>query len=244
MKSAFLGLLLVLAFGRADAAVFGLLLLPTSLAPAFYVATAAGGGSDTNDGLAATVGGGHGPFATLGKCQTAMQASGTNKTCYVRGGTYTSLPSVAVGTYTAALHLTSSDNGETWSYYPADGGPAGGNPATFDGGSTVTNPGVMGTETCAAFYNCTPSAGSQDCSGGIWIGLRIDGGSNITLTGFELRNFLRGGIDSVYIAMRAPVGMQRFAPRIGAHGSMSSGRMRARRAEGSGQGHDELYPQR
>ncbi len=57
--------------------------------------------------------------------------------------------------------------------------------------------------------------------------------------------FLRGGIDSVYIAGGAPIGMQRFAPRIAAHGPMSTGRMRARPAEGSGRpAQDELYPQR
>jgi hypothetical protein len=56
--------------------------------------------------------------------------------------------------------------------------------------------------------------------------------------------FLRGGIDSVYVAGGAPVGLQRFAPRIAAHGPMSTARMRARPAEASGQPvQDELYPQ-
>jgi hypothetical protein len=45
--------------------------------------------------------------------------------------------------------------------------------------------------------------------------------------------FLRGGIDSVYISTDAPVGLQRFAPRIPAHGSISSARMRARPNEAS-----------
>lgn len=68
----------------------------------FYVATAAGGGSDSNSGTFAA------PFATLGKCQTAMQASGTIKTCYVRAGTYT------IG---ATFSLSSN---ETFSGYPLD----------------------------------------------------------------------------------------------------------------------------
>jgi Domain of unknown function (DUF4188) len=57
--------------------------------------------------------------------------------------------------------------------------------------------------------------------------------------------FLRGGIDSVYVAADVPIGMQRFAPRIPAHGSMSSARMRARPGEESDQGkQNELYPER
>ena len=57
--------------------------------------------------------------------------------------------------------------------------------------------------------------------------------------------FLRGGIDSVYVAADVPIGMQRFAPRIPAHGSMSSARMRAHPGEESDQGkQNELYPQR
>ena len=46
------------------------------------------------------------------------------------------------------------------------------------------------------------------------------------------------------VAGGAPVGLQRFAPRIAAHGPMSTARMRARPAEASGQPvQDELYPQ-
>ena len=53
----------------------------------FYVSTT---GSDSNDGLAATAGGGHGPFATLGKAQSAMQNSSTIKTAYLEAGTWNS----------------------------------------------------------------------------------------------------------------------------------------------------------
>ncbi len=57
--------------------------------------------------------------------------------------------------------------------------------------------------------------------------------------------FLRGGIDSVYIAADAPIGLQRFAPRIGAHGAMSTGRMRAQAGnESKAEAPDDLYPQR
>lgn len=69
----------------------------------FYVAT---NGNDSNGGTLAA------PFATLGRCQTAMRNSGI-KTCYLRAGTYT-LPSTG-------LVLTNVDNNETWSYYSPDG---------------------------------------------------------------------------------------------------------------------------
>lgn len=68
---------------------------------AYYVATT---GSDSNPGTLAS------PFLTLGKCQSAMQG-GSVKTCYIRSGTYA---------MSAELHLTSSDNGETWAGYPGD----------------------------------------------------------------------------------------------------------------------------
>jgi hypothetical protein len=55
--------------------------------------------------------------------------------------------------------------------------------------------------------------------------------------------FLKGGIDAVYVATDAPVGMQRFAPRVGAHGAMSTARMRARHGDVGG-ATPELYPDR
>jgi hypothetical protein len=84
-------------------------------ATAYYVATT---GNDSNPGTLSQ------PFATLGKCQTAMQG-GSTKTCYVRAGTYTptgvSTSGCSAG-LTAVLYLTTpADDGETWSYYPADG---------------------------------------------------------------------------------------------------------------------------
>jgi hypothetical protein len=108
-----------LSFGAAHAA-----------GPAFYVAT---NGSDSNAGTLAA------PFATLGKCQTAMQNSSTIKTCYIRAGTYNLTNAgndrCGLGNGGAAINLGSSDAGETWSFYPPDGY----NNAILDGGATIVN---------------------------------------------------------------------------------------------------------
>jgi hypothetical protein len=82
---------------------------------AFYVSPS---GSDGNDGSLAA------PFATLEHAQSAMQASSTRKTAYLRAGTYAR---------TATLNFGSADDGETWSYYPPDGVDS----AVLDGGGTV-----------------------------------------------------------------------------------------------------------
>src|SRR5260370_27008210 len=101
-------------------------------ADAFYVAT---NGSDNNPGTFAQ------PFATLGKAQTAMQASATKKTTYVRGGTYK--PATTGGNCLwgdasgSSIGLSSADDGETWSYYPPDGYGSG----ILDGQSTTGNSG-------------------------------------------------------------------------------------------------------
>jgi len=114
---------------------------PSANVPAFFVATT---GNDSNAGTLAA------PFATLGKCQTAMQGSGTTKTCYIRAGTYT--PASAGTACTSqgdALDLTSSDNGETWSYYPPDGYGT----AIINGGA-VANTG-LGVGLCSSATNLT-----------------------------------------------------------------------------------------
>jgi hypothetical protein len=139
----------------------------TLLSPAFYVAT---NGSDSYDGLAPTAGGGHGPFATLAKAQSAMRASGTIETTYIRAGTYAPTrvaPASGFPTLTTYLYLTSTDNGETWAYYPPDGV----NSAVFNGGSTVA---------------CSSSGTTY----GFW----IDGGENITINGLEFTTFSGAGI--------------------------------------------------
>ncbi len=132
--------------------------------PGFYVATT---GSDSNSGSLAS------PFATLGKCQTAMRG-GSTKTCYLRAGTYT--PSSAgsgccfVTGSSAAVHLTSSDNGETWKLYPSD--PVGS--AIIDGQSTTGNSGSVGNGLTAAFWG--------------------DGASNVTIDGLVLTRFNLDGV--------------------------------------------------
>jgi hypothetical protein len=100
------------------------------LLSAFYVATS---GSDSNLGTFAA------PFATLGKCQAAMQG-GTVKICFIRKGSY-ALPTISAcdGTNTCGLNLTSADSNETWSYYLPDGVDS----ADFTGGSTGTGTGLF-----------------------------------------------------------------------------------------------------
>jgi hypothetical protein len=100
--------------------------------PAFYVAT---NGSDSNAGTLVA------PFATLGKCQTAMQNSSTIKTCFLRAGTYSLTASsdlCGIG-QNEALALGTSDAGETWAVYPPDGIGA----AIIDGGSSGSQTGVQ-----------------------------------------------------------------------------------------------------
>jgi hypothetical protein len=150
--------------------IAALLLLPTRLtaqSSAFYVAT---NGSDSNPGTLIQ------PFATLGKCQSAMWSSST-KTCYLRGGTYSNLPKVKLNAASAPtqalLMLTSADNGTTWQYYPSDGY----NTAIFNGANTATGPAAMCQNTAYADY-----------------GIYIEGGSHITINGLSFQNFTFGGV--------------------------------------------------
>lgn len=75
-------------------------------------------GNDRNNGMSATT-----PFATLEKAQDAVRR-GRKKVVCLRGGMYDRKD---------RLTLTSSDNGETWQYYPPDGI----NSAVLDGGNRV-----------------------------------------------------------------------------------------------------------
>src|SRR6516164_11216929 len=60
-----------------------------------YVATAGGGGSDSNDGQSATVGGGHGPWLTLAHANAAVPSAGW---CInVQNGSYATGVSVTHG---------------------------------------------------------------------------------------------------------------------------------------------------
>jgi len=97
------------------------------LGAAYYMAT---NGSDSNDGLAPATGNGHGPFLTIGKCQTAMQSS-TIKTCFIRAGTYT------------LSAVWNPGAGQTYWGYPGD--PANSATIATNGGNNFN---------CAASGNC------------------------------------------------------------------------------------------
>lgn len=115
--------------GANSVAISGLIYAPGT---AYCVAQS--GGNDSSSGLC-----GSASFATLTKCQSAMQG-GSNKTCFLQTGTYTGLGTSGWTTNTgqgrtAYITLSSSDNGEVWAAYP-------GQTVTVDGGSTANGNGV------------------------------------------------------------------------------------------------------
>ncbi len=144
----------------------------TTLMPAFYVAP---NGSDSNPGTLAA------PFATLGKCQAAMQANGTIKACYLRAGTYTLPPSGLVLTGPA-------DNGETWSYYPPDGvntpilSGASLSPNTFSINTSAINVTFTGLAFMGNNYIVVFSQGDNTN----WINNLIDGGGTNPWYGLDI----------------------------------------------------------
>jgi Right handed beta helix region len=103
--------------------------MPVKIVPAFYVSTT---GNDSNAGTVSA------PFLTLGKAQSAMQASSSIKTTYIRAGSYT-LPTLDCGSSSCGLSLGTADDGETWSYYPPDGVDS----ADFSGGGTSSGGGLV-----------------------------------------------------------------------------------------------------
>jgi hypothetical protein len=133
---------------------------------AFYVATS---GDDSNPGTLAK------PFATLAKAQKAMQASTTNKTTYVRAGTYQ--PAASGGNCVwgnaagSTIALSSADQGETWSFYPPDGYGS----AILDGQSTTGNSGGTG-------------------GNGTGCGFGASQVSDVTIVGLQFQNYLYAGI--------------------------------------------------
>jgi len=92
-----------------------------ALAPGFFVSST---GNDNNPGTLAS------PWLTIFHAQQIMRGNNCNGTptglclTYVRGGTYN---------ITSTIDFTSTDSGETISYYPPDGV----NTAVIDGGSTL-----------------------------------------------------------------------------------------------------------
>ena len=129
---------------------------------AFYVSTT---GNDSNAGTLAA------PFATLHQCKTAMEGSGTKKTCYIRGGSYAPAAadaSICNGTTTCAVGMSStSDNNLTFSYYPPDSV----NSADITGGSTASG-------------------------NGLWDIFWFGNTTGVTINGLKLHNFQYSGIDS------------------------------------------------
>jgi len=120
------------AFARG-AFIGGVRYRNNNLAPGFFIATAANGGSDSNPGTLAA------PFATLTAARTAMRNSTTKKTTYIRAGTYNVTGAASDCDGTAAIQLQSQDTGTTWSDYPPDGPGT----AIIDGGSTSPTTGIF-----------------------------------------------------------------------------------------------------
>lgn len=130
----------------------------------FYVAP---NGNDNSPGTLAQ------PFATLGKAQSAMRASSSIKTTYIRAGLYKPLAVEKASCMngdksSASVDLHGVDSGETWSYYPPDGF----NSAILDGQSTVGHSGRNGggNGTGCAFSGYKPS--------------------NIKIIGLQFQNYL------------------------------------------------------
>jgi Right handed beta helix region len=126
----------------------------------FYVST---NGSDTNPGTLAA------PFLTLGRAQSAMQAS-TTKTTYVRAGSYSlsAISNCNGDGMSCGVVMTQADDGETFSYYPPDGI----NSASLTGGATASGDGLY------TVFN-------------------VDGTSNVTINGLSINNFQYAGIVSL-----------------------------------------------
>jgi hypothetical protein len=143
--------------------------------PAGYIVAA--NGSDSNAGTRAS------PYASMTHCRDVMKSG--NKYCYFRGGTYTNWPNDGSGctrsTIVAVmLHLGSSENGETYSYYPYDGL----NTAIFDDQATNMN------------------------SGHSQFGMCLQSAQNVTVIGLEFDNFAGAGLFDY--TCNAPGGNNKF----------------------------------
>jgi hypothetical protein len=168
--------------------------LTLTAAPAgYFVAT---NGSDSNAGTITA------PFATLPKCQAAMDGSGgATLACYVRGGSYAPGSHNCSGTGSCVLELTTADNGQTWSYYPPDGYDS----ADFTGGSTGPGNGInalinfhtingltIDGFTCEHFqYNCFVSLNNRNA-----------GANNVTIKNnimHDITNSGPGGSGTIFL---------------------------------------------
>ena len=126
---------------------------------AFYIAP--GGNDSTGAGTLLS------PWQTLPKCQSAM-AGGSTKLCYLRAGTYAPAGLNACNSRgNCAVGLTTSDNNETWSYYPPDGV----NSASITGGSTA-------------------------CGNGLWAIFYTGGATGVTFNGLQMHHFNFAAIQS------------------------------------------------
>ena len=141
----------------------------TTIMPAFYIAA---NGSDSNAGTLAA------PFASLGKCQAAMQTG--YKLCYLRAGTY-ALPS-------GGLTFGAADDNETWQYYPPDGIGS----AVISYSSVAANTiGITSTATGITFdglyfTNFTYIAIFSEGNNTTWINNVIDGNGTQNSLGYGL----------------------------------------------------------
>ena len=123
----------------------------------FYVSL---GGNDGNSGTITA------PFATIGRCQAAMETSSAIKTCYIRAGVYNFWGSGSgCNISRSVFRLTQADTGTTYSYYPPDGYGS----AVLDGGSASATTGSAG-------------------------GFCISGAGNVTINGLTIRNYQTTGV--------------------------------------------------
>ena len=117
-------------------------------------------GNDSNAGTLSH------PVLTLAKAQALARLNSLSKTVYLRGGTYN---------ITTALILTSSDNTQTWTFYPPDGYNS---PILDLTGVAFNGAGNGGYGTTLGNLAC----------------IIINGGNHITINGLQIQNFPAMGI--------------------------------------------------
>lgn len=152
----------------------------TSAGSGYYVSTT---GSNNNNGTQAA------PFATLAKCQSAMEV-GSLKTCYIEAGTYKPTnDGSGCSDSSNALLLTSKDSGETWSYAPQNGYDT----AVLDGQATSSNNG-LNTGICVEAANVTVNGLQLENFQQTFI--HVLGGANANVT----NNIVHNSYDQPFVA--------------------------------------------